>query len=88
MDGYLPLRTPSRVSVITPRGKFEAMVIEAWGNAGGYTERRHLRDKFRTIAQRQMTEDQAERMITAVDNLRTGRVDTLLDLLAQPLLPV
>ncbi|MZR30733.1 MmgE/PrpD family protein [Sneathiella litorea] len=85
MDGYLPLRTPSKVKVITADGVYEKTVVEAWGDAGGTTKRSHLRDKFRLLAKKMVTNEQIEHIIEAVDNLRGGESTPLMNVLSKPL---
>ena len=86
MDDHLPFRSPARVTVVTGEGLFTETVIETWGDSAGYTERSHLREKFISIALTKTTLQKANRFIEAVDNLRTGNINSLLDLVSQPIL--
>ncbi len=77
-----PTTVPSRVIVGTQSGIFEAQVERPWGEPGGPTRRADLVAKFDTLARGRIPEDQVTNIVTAVDGLRDGMVQPLLDALA------
>ena len=79
-----PTTVPSRVIVGTRSGIFEAQVDLPWGEPNGPTRRADLVAKFQALAAQRICDHRATAIVAAVENLRNGPVDPLLDLLSRP----
>ena len=84
MDSDFPARLPARVFVNTARGSFDTLVTLPWGEPDRPPDRADLVAKFHTLAKGRLPEDQATNIITAVEGLRVGEVEPLLDALGTP----
>jgi 2-methylcitrate dehydratase PrpD len=82
MDPDFPVKNPARVIVTTASGTFDEFVSVPWGEPDRSPSRADLIGKFHTLAQGRIPEDQATKIVTAVDGLRDGMVQPLLDALA------
>ncbi len=85
MDGYLPNRTPARVSVETGSASFRQTVVEAWGDAGGATSRAALRQKFVKLLKDRAPFTRSHRVVAAVEGLKSGDVESLLRAVSPPI---
>ncbi len=79
-----PLTLPARVIVGSQSEIFEARVDLPWGEPGGPTRRADLVAKFQALAAQRMCEHRATAIIAAVENLKNGPLDPLLDVLSDP----
>ena len=79
-----PLTVPARVIVATQAERFEARVDLPWGEPGGSTRRADLVAKFQALAAQQLHEDRASAIVRAVENLKNGPLQPLLELLSPP----
>ncbi len=79
-----PVTVPSRVTVGTQSGIFEALVERPWGEPGRPTLRADLVAKFQALAARRIREHRVTAIVAAVENLKNGPLDPLLDLLSGP----
>jgi 2-methylcitrate dehydratase PrpD len=86
MDPDFPAKSPTRVIVTTARGTFDEFVSVPWGDPDQPPSRADLIGKFHTLAQGRIPEDQATKIVTAVEGLRGGMVQPLLEALAGPLI--
>jgi 2-methylcitrate dehydratase PrpD len=79
-----PVTVPARVIVDTKTGTFEAQVDLPWGEPNGPQRRADLVAKFHALAPRRIGEHRAAAMIAAVENLKNGPLNPLLNLLSGP----
>ena len=79
-----PTTVPSRVIVGTRSGIFEAQVDLPWGEPNGPTRRADLVAKFQALAAQRICEHRATAIVAAVENLKNGPLDPLLNLLSGP----
>ncbi len=79
-----PTTVPSRVIVGTRSGIFEAQVDLPWGEPNGSTRRADLVAKFQALAAQRICEHRATAIVAAVENLKNGPLDPLLNLLSGP----
>ena len=84
MDPEFPFKNPSRVTVTTASGTFVVFISVPWGEPDRSPDRADLVAKFHTLASGRIPEDQVSNIVTAVDGLRDGMVQPLLDLLSLP----
>jgi len=82
MDAHLPHRAPARVAVETAAGRFEATVIQAWGDAGGDTTRDDLLGKFHLLAGRLLDGERRDAIVQAAKALPVSGPAALFDALA------
>ena len=75
---------PARVIVDTKSGRVEAQVDLPWGEPGGPQRRADLVAKFHALAVRRIGGHRATAIVAAVENLKNGPLDPLLDLLSRP----
>ena len=85
MDSEFPARLPARVFVNTVRGSFDTLVTLPWGEPDCPPDRADLVAKFHTLARGRIPEDQATNIVAAVEGLRDGEVEPLLDALRAPI---
>ena len=79
-----PVTVPARVIVGTRSGMFKAQVDLPWGEPGGPALRADLVAKFQALSAGRILENRATAIIAAVENLKNGPLDPLLDLLSGP----
>jgi len=79
-----PVTVPARVTLSAKSGTFEAQVDLPWGEPGGPQRRADLVAKFHSLAARRIGEYRAAAIVAAVENLKYGPLDPLLDLLSHP----
>jgi len=84
MDPKFPAQVPARVFVNTVRGSFDTLVTLPWGEPDHPPDRADLVAKFHRLARGRIPEDQVLDIVTAVEGLRDGMVQPLLDLLSGP----
>ncbi len=84
MDPDFPAKNPTRVIVTTASGTFDLLVTVPWGEPDQPPDRADLVAKFHTLARGRIPEDQVSNIVTAVDGLRDGMAQPLLDLLPGP----
>ncbi len=82
MDSGFPALLPARVFVTTASGTFDVLVTVPWGEPDQPPERADLAAKLHTLARGRIPEDQVTNIVTAVDGLREGMAQPLLDALA------
>jgi 2-methylcitrate dehydratase PrpD len=82
MDPDFPVKNPARVIVTTASGTFDEFVSVPWGEPDRSPSRADLIGKFHTLARGRIPEDRATKIVTAVDGLRGGMVQPLLEALA------
>jgi 2-methylcitrate dehydratase PrpD len=82
MDPDFPVKNPARVFVKTASGTFDLLVTAPWGEPDQPPDRADLVAKFHTLARNRIPKDQATRIVAAVEGLRGGMVQPLLDALA------
>ncbi len=82
MDSSFPDLLPARVFVTTANGTFDVLVTVPWGEPDQPPDRADLAAKFHTLARGRIPEDQVTSIVTAVDGLREGMSQPLLDALA------
>jgi 2-methylcitrate dehydratase PrpD len=81
MDSDFPAQVPARVFVNTVRGNFDTLVALPWGEPDNPPDRAELVAKFHTLAAQRIPEHRASAIVAAVENLKNGPLDPLLDLL-------
>jgi 2-methylcitrate dehydratase PrpD len=79
-----PLTVPARLTVGTKSGFLKTQVDLPWGEPGGPQRRADLVAKFKALAAQRMTGERASAIVAAVENLKNGPLDPLLDLLSHP----
>ncbi len=84
LDPDFPVKNPARVFVTTASGTFDLLVTVPWGEPDRPPDRADLAAKFHTLARGRIPEDQVSNIVTAVDGLRDGMAQPLLDLLSGP----
>ena len=84
MDPLFPFQNPARVAVTTANGTFDVFVSVPWGEPDRPPDRADLVAKFHTLARGRIPQDHVLDIVTAVDGLRDGMVQPLLDLLSPP----
>ena len=82
MDSDFPRKLPARVIVTTASGTSDRLVTLPWGEPDHPPDRADLVAKFHTLARGRVSEDQAASIVAAVEGLRDGTVQPLLDALA------
>ena len=82
MDPDFPVKNPARVFVTTANGTFDLLVAVPWGEPDRPPDRADLVAKFHTLARGRIAEHQVTNIVAAVDGLRDGMAQPLLDLLA------
>ncbi len=81
MDSEFPALLPARVFVNTVRGSFDTLVTLPWGEPDHPPDRADLIAKFHKLAARRIPENRGTAIVAAVENLKEGPLDPLLDLL-------
>lgn len=84
MDPEFPFKNPARVTVTTASGTFVVFITVPWGEPDRSPDRADLVAKFHTLARGRIPQDRVLNIVTAVDGLRDGMVQPLLDLLTAP----
>ena len=84
MDPDFPVKLPARVFVTTASGTFDLLVTVPWGEPDRPPDRADLVAKFHTLARGRIPEEQVSNIVTAVEGLRDGMAQPLLDLLSRP----
>ena len=79
-----PVTVPARVTVGTRSGTLETQVDLPWGEPSGPQRRADLVGKFQALAAQRISGDRAGAIVAAVENLKNGPLDPLLDLLSHP----
>jgi 2-methylcitrate dehydratase PrpD len=82
--GY-PDTVPSRVTLNTRSGPFEVLIERPWGEPDGAVGRADLIGKFRALAAGRISDHRANAIIAAVENLRNGPIEPLIQLLGAPM---
>jgi 2-methylcitrate dehydratase PrpD len=82
MDPDFPAKNPTRVIVTTASGTFDLLLSVPWGEPDRPPDRADLVGKFNSLARDRIPEDQVTNIVTAVDGLRDGMAQPLLDALA------
>ncbi|MGR3341945.1 MAG: MmgE/PrpD family protein [Paracoccaceae bacterium] len=81
LDPDFPAQNPARVNVTTAGGVFEILVTAPWGEPDRSPSRAELINKFSTLAENRIPEDQVSNIVAAVQGLREGKVSDLHDAL-------
>ncbi len=84
MDPEFPFKNPARVTVATAGGTFVVFIAVPRGEPDRSPDRADLVAKFHTLARGIIPEDRVSNIVNAVDGLRDGMVQPLLDLLSPP----
>ena len=84
MDPEFPVKNPARVVVTTSHGTFDLLVTVPWGEPDQPPDRADLVAKFHALARGRIPQDQVTSIVMAVEGLREGMVQPLLDLLSGP----
>jgi 2-methylcitrate dehydratase PrpD len=82
MDPDFPAKNPTRVIVTTASGTFDVLQSVPWGEPDRPPDRADLVGKFHSLARDRIPEDQVTSIVTAVEGLRDGMAQPLLDALA------
>ena len=75
---------PARVFVATASGTFDLLVTVPWGEPDRPPDRADLVAKFQTLARGRIPEHLGSNIVAAVEGLRDGMAQPLLDLLGHP----
>ena len=81
MDPKFPFVNPAKVRVTTASGTFEWYVTAPWGEPDNSPDKAELVAKLHTLAQGRISQQQVEKIVSAIKGLRDGMAKPLLDAL-------